>query len=126
MLPLFWKRHFVDEPIRVRNKFLLHLSGQRSTHLPRRPRTLIYKLLQSLNISIRKTICHWLDGLTLPVHQETSNVFLGMLSPFCATHGQSYISQEGLQLQPKSFYLSGFHTPNGYTKGLSNVKINLT
>ena len=31
--------------------------------------------------------------------------------PLFATHGQNYISQEGLQLQPESFYLSGFHTP---------------
>jgi hypothetical protein len=117
MIPLLGKRYLVNKPISVRNKFLLHLSGQRGTHLPRRPGTLIYKLLQSLNISIRKTICQWFDGLTLSVHQETSNVFLGMLPPFCATHGQNYVSQEGLQLQPESFYLSGFHTPEDIPKG---------
>jgi hypothetical protein len=117
MLPLLGKRHLVNEPICVRNKLLLYLSGQTGTHLPRRPGTLIYKLLQSLNISIRKTICHWLDGLTLSVHQETSNVFLGMVSPLCATHGQNYVSQEGLQLQPESFYLSGLHPPEDIPSG---------
>ena len=46
----------------------------------------------------------------LPIHQETPNVFLGMMPPVLATHRQNDIIQEGLQLQPKSLYLSGFHT----------------
>ena len=110
VLTLLGKRYFVDKPVSFWNKFSLHLSGQRRSYLPRRPWALIYKLLQSLNISISKAICHWLDGLAIPIHQETSNVFLGMLSPLFATHGQNYISQEGLQLQPESFYLSRVHT----------------
>jgi hypothetical protein len=117
MLSLLGERYFINEPIRVRNKLLLYLSPQRGTDFPRRPWTLIDKLLQSLNISTWETIRHGFNGLTLSVHQETSNVFLGMLSPFCATHGQNYVSQEGLQLQPESFYLSGFHTPEDTPKG---------
>jgi len=37
-------------------------------------------------------------------------VLLGVLSALLATHRQYYISQKGLQLQPESLYLSGFHT----------------
>jgi hypothetical protein len=110
VLALLGKRHLVNEPVSFGNKFSLHLSGQRRSYLPTRPWALIYELLQGLYISIGKTICHWFDGFTLSIHQETSNVFLGMLSPLFATHGQNDISQEGLQLQPESFYLSGFHT----------------
>jgi hypothetical protein len=72
---------------------------------------LVHKLLQGLNVPIRQTAGQGFDGFTLPIHQEATNVLLGMLSPLFATHGQNYVSQEGLQLQPESFYLSAFHTP---------------
>jgi hypothetical protein len=116
VLALLGKRHLVNEPVSFGNKFSLHLSGQRCLHLLGRPGALIHKLLQSLSVSIRKTISDWLDGFPLPIHQETSYVFLGMLPPLCATHGQNYVNQEGLQLQPKSFYLSGFHTQEDIPK----------
>ena len=116
VITLLWKGYLINEPVSFRNKFSLHFSGQRRSNLLRRPRTLIRKLLQSLNVSIRKTSCHWLDGFAFSIHQETSNVFLGMLSPLFASHGQNDISQEGLQLQPESFYLSGFHTPEDISK----------
>jgi hypothetical protein len=118
MLSLLGKGYLVNNPIGFGNKFSLYLSGQRRSDLPGRPRALAHKLLQSLNLSIRKTISHRLDGFALPVHQEASYVFFGMVSPLFATHRQNYISQEGLQLQPESFYLSGFHIreyiPKGY------------
>jgi hypothetical protein len=117
MLSLLGKRYLINEPICVRNKLLFDLSPQRGPYFPRRPRTLIDKLLQSLNISTGETIRHGFNGLTLSVHQETSNVFLGMLSPFRTSHGQNYVSQEGLQLQSESFYLSGFHTQKDTSKG---------
>jgi hypothetical protein len=63
-----------------------------------------------LNVSIRKAIGYGFDGFTFSIHQEAAYVFLGMVSPLLATHGQNYIRQEGLQLQPESFYLSGSHT----------------
>ena len=116
MITLLWKGYLINEPVSFRNKFSFHFSGQRRSNLLRRPRTLIRKLLQSLNVSIRKTSCHWLDGFAFSIHQETSNVFLGMLSPLFASHGQNDISQEGLQFQPESLYLSGFHTPEDTTK----------
>jgi hypothetical protein len=70
---------------------------------------LIYKLLQGLHISIRKTTGHWFDGFSLPIHQETLNILLSVLPPFFTTHGQDNIGQEGLQLRPGLFYLSWFH-----------------
>jgi hypothetical protein len=116
MVALLGKRHLVNEPVSFGNKFSLYLSGQRRLYLLRRPGALVYKLLQSLNVSTRKTFSYGLDGFTFSIHQEASYVFLGMLFPFCATHGKNYVSQEGLQLQPKSFYLSGFHTPEDIPK----------
>ena len=110
VFPLLGKRHFINQPISLRNEFPFHLSGQRSANLAGRPGALVHKLLQGLHISIRKTIRHGLNGLAFPIHQETPNVFLGMMPPVLATHRQNDIRQEGLQLQPKSFYLSGFHT----------------
>src|SRR4030042_490027 len=89
-LALLGKRDLVNEPVSFGNKFSLHLSGQRRLHLRSRPGALIHKLLQRLNVSIRKTIGHWLDGFPLPIHEETSYVFLGMLSPLFATPGQDY------------------------------------
>ena len=111
MVSLLRKRHLINDPVSFGNKFFLHFSGQRRSHLLSRPGTLIHKLLQGLHIPIWKTIGHRLNGFTVSIHQEAANVFLGMLSPLFAPHGQNNISQEGLQLQPKSFDLSGFHTP---------------
>ena len=110
MLSLLRKRYLVNKPIGFGNKFPFHFPGQRRSDLLRRPGALVHKLLQCLNVSIRKTISHRLDGFTVSVHQKASYVLRGMLSPLFATHRQNYISQEGLQLQPESFYLSGFHT----------------
>jgi hypothetical protein len=70
---------------------------------------LVHELLQGLNVPSRDTIRHGFNGFTFPIHKETSNVFLGMLSPLFTTHGHDNVSQKGFQLRPESLYLSGFH-----------------
>src|SRR4030043_1757550 len=67
---LLRKRNLVNEPVSFGNKLSLHLPGQRRLHFLSRPGALVHKLLQRLNVSIWKTIGHWLDGFTLPHPQE--------------------------------------------------------
>jgi hypothetical protein len=125
-LPLLGKRHPLNEAVSLWNKFSLPLSSERRPQFLERPRTLIDKLLQNMNVLITKTICHELDRFTFAVREEglgciPQYVVYALCSPWAELHQQprKRPASTGIVLS------SGVSYARTYTNLLLIVNINL-
>ena len=125
VLAVLGKRRVVNKSVNLRTKVSLHLSGQRRLHLLNRPGTLVHKLLQRLNVSICKTIDHWLDGFTSPSIRRP-----GTYSSACSFRSlrptYSITSAKEAPSLNRNPSIPGSFIPSLFTKTLLNVEIKLT
>ena len=81
-VPFLGKDTSSDDPIGFRHKLSLHFPRQRTPDLLMRPGTLVYKLLQRLNVSIRYACRGELYRFAFPIHEKSTNVHLSVSPPF--------------------------------------------